>query len=75
MPFYRNRHAVLAEFAQTETNKQKQLSADVLVLFYELKLVKIDERWRGADEILDQNKVNNRRRSRTCIPTKSGLKP
>ena len=30
---------------------------------------------RGADEILDQNKVNNRRRSRTCIPTKSGLKP
>jgi hypothetical protein len=32
---------------QTETNKQKQLSADVLVLFYELKLVKIDERWSG----------------------------
>ena len=28
-----------------------------------------------ADEILDQNEVNNRRRSRTCIPTKNGLKP
>ncbi len=26
----------------------------------------------GADEILDQNKVKDRRRSRTCIPTKNG---
>ena len=33
------------------------------------------EQKRGADEILDQNEVNNRRRSRTCIPTKNGLKP
>ncbi len=29
----------------------------------------------GADKILDQNKINNRRRSRICIPTKKGLKP
>ncbi len=29
----------------------------------------------GADENLDQNKVNNRRRSRTCIPTRNDLKP
>lgn len=29
--------------------------------------------WGDADEILDQNEINNRR-SRTCIPTKNGLK-
>ena len=68
---HHQRHVILSEVV--EAGFLRQYTADHFMSDYKMSRPNVQKG--GADKILDQNKINNRRRSRICIPTKKGLKP